>query len=70
MAPKASDIAALVELFSTSNWDELHVEIDGVQLFLSTDPNASLSGPAAAAAGHPAMPPVAAAAAGSARVVG
>lgn len=53
MAPKATDIAALVELFATSGWDELHVEIDGVQLFLSTDPNASLRGPAAALAAAP-----------------
>ena len=58
MAPKATDIAALVELFATSGWDELHVEIDGVQLFLSTDPNASLRGTTTAAA----VPPAAAAA--------
>ena len=51
MAPKASDIAALVELFASSGWDELHVEIDGVQLFLSTDANASLRGSAPTALG-------------------
>jgi len=50
MEPKASDITALVELFASSEWDELHIEIDGLQLFLSTDPNARLaSGPAPAA---------------------
>ena len=58
MAPKATDIAALVELFTTSGWDELHVEIDGVQLFLSTDPNASLRGTTTAAAALPRVAPV------------
>ena len=62
MAPKATDIAALVELFSTSGWDELHVEIDGVQVFLSTDPNASLRGPAPAPAAPATAPPAASAA--------
>lgn len=42
MTVKPSDIATLVELFATSGWDELHVEIEGLQLFLSTDPNARL----------------------------
>jgi len=43
MTIKPTDITTLVELFAASNWDELHVEIDGVQLFLSTDPNARLA---------------------------
>ena len=43
MTLKAADIAALVELFSASEWSELHVEMDGVQIFLSTDPNARLT---------------------------
>lgn len=43
MTVKAEEIATLVELFETSNWDELHVEIDGLQLFLSTDPHARLT---------------------------
>ena len=30
MTIKADDIATLVELFEASNWDELHVEIDGL----------------------------------------
>jgi acetyl-CoA carboxylase biotin carboxyl carrier protein len=42
MDKKAQDIAALVDLFRTSGWDEMHVEIDGLQLFLSTDPCARL----------------------------
>jgi acetyl-CoA carboxylase biotin carboxyl carrier protein len=44
MDKKTQDIAILVELFRASGWDEMHVEIDGVQLFLSTDPNARLNG--------------------------
>ena len=63
MAPKATDIAALVELFATSGWDELHVEIDGVQLFLSTDPNASLRGTTTAATALPLAAPLSPAAA-------
>lgn len=57
MKTKAEDIATLVEMFDGSDWDELHVEIDGVQLFLSKDPNARL---AAAAAPLPAPQPAAA----------
>jgi acetyl-CoA carboxylase biotin carboxyl carrier protein len=44
MTTKAKDIATLVELFATSGWDELHVESDGIQVFLSKDPNARLAG--------------------------
>jgi acetyl-CoA carboxylase biotin carboxyl carrier protein len=40
---KAQDIAALVEMFEASRWDELHVELDGLHLFLSTDPQAKLA---------------------------
>ena len=36
------DIKTLIELFESSAWDELHVEIDGLDLFLSTNPNARL----------------------------
>ena len=43
MTIKPTDITTLVEIFAASDWDELHVEIDGVQLFLSTDPNARLA---------------------------
>lgn len=43
MTIKPSDISSLVELFAASHWDELHVEIDGLHLFLSTDPNARLA---------------------------
>lgn len=49
MTVKTEDITALIEMFSTSGWDELHVEIDGLQLFLSTDPNAQLANAASPA---------------------
>jgi acetyl-CoA carboxylase biotin carboxyl carrier protein len=52
MAPsvKPEDIEALIELFDASDWDELHLEIDGLELFLSSDPNARRVTAAAAAA--------------------
>lgn len=54
MAVRPDEIATLIELFNGSDWDELHVEIDGLQLFLSTDPHARLaSGPVQAAAPVP-----------------
>lgn len=63
MTIKAQDIATLVELFEASSWDELHVEVDGLHLFLSTDPNARLAGsfapPAQAAAPAPTPAPAA-----------
>ena len=43
MTIKPQDIATLVELFEASNWDELHVQLDGMHIFLSTDPNARLA---------------------------
>jgi acetyl-CoA carboxylase biotin carboxyl carrier protein len=52
---KPQDIAALVELFQSSNWDELHLRVQDFELFLSTDPQAKPAGSAAAAA--PMLPP-------------
>lgn len=43
MTIKPQDIVTLIELFEASGWDELHVELDGLHLFLSTDPNARLA---------------------------
>lgn len=43
MPIKPDEIATLVEMFEASQWDELHVELDGLHLFLSTDPNARLA---------------------------
>ena len=63
MSVRPDEIAALVELFAASNWDELRVESGGLQLFLSTDPGARLARggveiapPRAAAAVHTAQP--------------
>lgn len=60
MAVKPNDIATLIELFNTSDWDELHVEIDGLQLFLSTNPQARLTTGPVAAPPAPVPAPVAA----------
>lgn len=40
MPLKQSDIEALVDLFGQSGWDEMHLEIDGEELFLSRDSRA------------------------------
>lgn len=70
MPLKQSDIEALVDLFSQSGWDELHLEIDGEELFLSNDSRARTAACAPAAlpaAGHAAPVPVAQAAPRGAR---
>jgi acetyl-CoA carboxylase biotin carboxyl carrier protein len=54
------DIESLIEIFNASGWDEMHLQAEGLELFLSNDPNARPPGTAVAA------PAVAAAAAGSA----
>lgn len=41
------DLARLLEMFQSSDWNELHFESAGVQIFLSKDPNATLGGSAA-----------------------
>lgn len=70
MTIKVNDITAIIEMFASSEWGELHVEMDGLHLFLSTDPNARLvtgnqllvaAPAAAAAAGAPVAAPAAAA---------
>ena len=38
MTMKASDITSLIELFASSGWDELHVEVEGLHLYLSRNP--------------------------------
>jgi acetyl-CoA carboxylase biotin carboxyl carrier protein len=40
MAIKPHDLDALIQLFESSDWDEMHLRIDDVEVFLSTDPNA------------------------------
>lgn len=37
MTLKQSDIEALVELFAQSDWDEVHIEIGGEEILLSSD---------------------------------
>ncbi len=39
-----SDIQTLVGLFDDSDWDELHLEMGDLELFLSKDPGASVPG--------------------------
>jgi acetyl-CoA carboxylase biotin carboxyl carrier protein len=37
---KQDDIEALIEIFQSSGYDEMHLEIDGFEIFLSNDPTA------------------------------
>ena len=39
----AKDIENLVELFNRSDWDEMHLKTDDLEVFLSNDPNASIN---------------------------
>jgi acetyl-CoA carboxylase biotin carboxyl carrier protein len=43
-SPDEKDIESLVELFNQSDWDEMHLKTDTLEIFLSNDPHAS--GPA------------------------
>ena len=66
--PDPQDIDNLVELFKQSDWDEMYLKTDGLEIFLSNDPAAT--GPAASAAApavaaQPAIASAAAAPAGS-----
>ena len=63
MTVKPTDIITLIEKFRSSDWEELHVEVDGLQLFLSRDPKARLHGRAQGAGIN--APPMAAATAAS-----
>ena len=38
--PDPRDVDNLVELFNQSDWDELYVKTDGLEIFLSNDPQA------------------------------
>ncbi len=59
MPLKPSDIEALVELFDASGWDELHLEIDGEELLLSSDSRAGVRAAPATATAAPVAAPVA-----------
>jgi acetyl-CoA carboxylase biotin carboxyl carrier protein len=43
MTINTAELTRLIELFRASEWNELHIELDGLQLFLSNDPDARLS---------------------------
>jgi len=47
MTIKPQDIDSLVEVFESSDWDELHLKIGDFELFLSTDPLAQAPRPGA-----------------------
>lgn len=49
------DIDALIEIFESSKWDEMHLQADGVEIFLSTDPNARFPGAGSGGGSAPAM---------------
>lgn len=57
------DLESLLELFDRSNWREMRVQGHGVELFVSKDPNARLTGSVAPPppATEPAVAPAAAA---------
>jgi acetyl-CoA carboxylase biotin carboxyl carrier protein len=63
MTLKPSDIEALVELFGKSDWDEMHIEIDGEEILLSNDSRRAEIGSAPVAATVASAAPVAAASA-------
>lgn len=39
-SPDEKDIESLVELFNQSDWDEMHLKTDDLEIFLSNDPAA------------------------------
>lgn len=57
------DIENLIEVFKQSGWDELHLQAEGLELFLSNDPQARPPGAAVAAAAVAPVPVAAPAAA-------
>ena len=57
---KPEDIEALVALFQASSWNEMHLQIDDFDLFLSSDPKVSRAGSPAIPSAHAATPPLAA----------
>lgn len=61
--PTPEDIECLIELFNRSDWGEMHLKTDGLEIFLSHDPQARRpSAASASAAITAAVPPVATAA--------
>jgi len=81
VSDNSKDVVAIVDLFEQSDWDELHIELDGLHLFLSRRADAQLTSgiggglaaapaavaaPAAAAPATPVAAPAASAPAASA----
>ena len=73
--PDPKDVESLIELFNASDWDEMHLKTDGLELFLSNDPAATgpraampAPAPAAASDAAEAVPAVASAPAKAATV--
>ena len=60
------DIDVLIELFESSDWDEMHLRIGDCELFLSTNPQARLPVPGSVAPAQPLGPAAGAAASPSA----
>ena len=40
---KQSDIESIIRLFDESEWKEIHVKTDSLELFISTDPNSRIA---------------------------
>ena len=76
--PTPADIENLIELFNRSEWDEMHLKTDDLEIFLSNDPQACrpsaqgvpapVAAPLALSAGPAAVPAAAAASAHAAQV--
>jgi acetyl-CoA carboxylase biotin carboxyl carrier protein len=58
MSHTPEDIESLVELFNRSDWAQMHLKTDGLEIFLSNDPHARLP-TAQVAVAAPAPPPIA-----------
>ncbi len=56
--PPHQDLDALIRIFDNSTWREMHLVGEGIDLFLSKDPNARRPAPAGTSvpSGTPAMP--------------
>jgi acetyl-CoA carboxylase biotin carboxyl carrier protein len=54
MTIKSQDVDALIQLFESSDWNEMHLKIQDLEIFLSRDPTARMPG---SAPGSSAPPP-------------
>lgn len=63
--PSPADIESLIELFQRSDWEEMHLKTDALEIFLSNDPaarapSAAVAAPAVAPSTAAVAPPSAA----------